>query len=527
MRALPLLSLCLSLSACAGAPPIDSDSSVPPDAVAPMLDSAVSSPDVALESARDSAPDAPAANPPLARYLAVSEVAIFQGVRVALFSSDALVAARNAPVVTGRAAAVRVYVTPAAGFTARSVTAELLWEESPGTVTALRETRMIVGASREGDPNSVFTFQVDAARVRSSSRWSVRLLDPAGAAPAGASPARAPRDGALAALSPSNAPGAVRVTLVPVRWTRDGSNRLPDTSTEQLQRLRSLLVALYPITAVEFTVHAPIDFGTTTFTGNVNFGSLNGVLEALRDREMPADDVYYYGLVAPDVSRAAYCGRSCVTGQSYVVSNIADATIRVGSGVGFTGDDTAWTFAHELGHLFGREHAPCSTSGADTRYPYRGATLGVWGWDARDNTFFDPTMTTDFMGYCDPQWVSDYTYRALYVRASTLRPGPMALTSADGAPLVHVATLFDDGALRYSHTRRPKSLPRGSATLEARYFDGRDALLGSALASLVPIADGEPGSSANVFVPDTFDRATRVELRAPEGARYTLALPAR
>lgn len=526
MRALTTSSLCLALAACAGAPPIDPDSSLGNDATAPMSDRASPAADSTANDAV-AAPDAPAANPALARDLAVSEVAIFQGVRVGLFSNDALVSNRNAPLVAGRAAAVRAYVAPAAGFTARNVTAELLWEESPGAVTALRETRMISAASRESDPNSVFTFQVDAARVRSTSRWSIRLLDPSGAAPAAASPARAPRDGALAPLAPSNAPGAVRVTLVPVRWTRDGSNRLPDTSAEQLQRMRSLLVALYPITAVEFTVHAPIDFGTTTFTGNVNFGSLNGVLETLRDREMPADDVYYYALVAPDVSRAAYCGRSCVTGQSYVVSDITDATIRVGSGVGFTGDDTAWTFAHELGHLFGREHAPCSTSGADARYPYRGAALGVWGWDARDNTFFDPTMTTDFMGYCDPQWLSDYTYRALYERASTLRPGPMALTSDEGNPLVHVATLFDDGALRYSHSRRPKALPRGSATLQARYFDASATLLGTGAASLVALADGEPSTRANVFVPDAFSSATHVELRAQDGARFTLALPAR
>lgn len=525
MRALPLLSLTLALSACAGAPPVDPDSSAPDDAHTSAMDSA-SPPTDSTVSDTTSRPDAPATNPSLATDLTVSEVAIFQGVRVALFSNDALVANRNAPLVTQRAAAIRAYVAPSAGFVARSLTAELLWEESPGVLASIRDTRMISGASRESDPNSVFTFQVDAARVRSSSRWSVRVLDPSGAVPSSTSSARVPRDGALAPLSPSNAPNAVRVTLVPVRWTRDGSNRLPDTSDEQLQRMRSLLVALYPVTAVDFTVHAPIDFGSTTLTGNVNFGALNGVLETLRDRETPADDVYYYALVAPDVSRDAYCGRSCVTGQSYVVSDITDATIRVGSGVGFTGDDTAWTFAHELGHLFGREHAPCSTSGADARYPYRGAALGVWGWDARDNTFFDPTMTTDFMAYCDPQWLSDYTYRALYERASTLRPGPMALVSDEPNELVHVATLTANGALRYSHSRRPKSLPRGAATLDARYFDRDGRALGSATASLVYVADGERDASANVFVRAAFSQAVRVELRAQSGEVHALSLPA-
>lgn len=473
-------------------------------------------------------PDAPS-NPALATNLAVSRVAIFQGVRVGLFDDDAvtLPGMRNAPVITNRLATVRTYVTPAAGFVARSLTAELLWDDGAGALAVLRDTKMISGASTEGDPASVFTFRVDASRVRSSSRWSVRVLDPSGTTPSVTSPARAPRDGTTAPLGANNASGAVRVTLVPVRWTRDGSNRLPDTSPEQLARMRSLLVALYPINAVDFTVRAPIDFGGTTLTGNVNFGSLNGVLETLRDREMPGDDVYYYGLVAPDVSRAAYCGRSCVTGQSYVVSDIADASIRVGSGVGFTGEDTAWTFAHELGHLFGREHAPCSTSGSDARYPYRGAALGVWGWDPRSDTFFDPAATTDFMGYCDPQWLSDYTYRALFARASALRPGPMALESDEARPLVHVATLGRGGALVYSHARRPKRVPRGSSTLDAHYFNSEGRALGHAIATVVAVADGEPDAVANVFVIDAFEGATRVELRGRDGAVRVLSLPPR
>lgn len=523
-------ALCASLAACAAPPSPDPDGSLADGSVA--MDAVVAT-DAREPDAGDATPvgpDAPS-NPALARDITVSQVAIFQGVRVGIFANDAVTAtsARNAPVIASRVATVRAYVTPAAGFSARSLTAELLWEDSPGTLTVLRDTKMISGASSDGAPSSMFTFQVDAARVRSNSRWSVRVLDPSGAATATGSPAsaRAPRDGTSASLAVTNAPGAVRITLVPVRWTRDGSNRLPDTSPEQLQRMRSLLVALYPITAVDFTVHMPIDFGSTTLTGNVNFGSLNGVLETLRDREMPGDDVYYYALVAPDVSRAAYCGRSCVTGQSYVVSDIADASIRVGSGVGFAGEDTAWTFAHELGHLFGREHAPCSTSGSDARYPYRGAALGVWGWDPRSNTFFDPTMTTDFMGYCDPQWISDYTYRALFERASALRPGPMALSSDEANPLVHVAMLGRDGSLAYAYARRPKGLPRGSSSLDAHYLDRDGTLLGRATATVVSIADGEPDALANVFVADAFAGATRVTLHREDGAVFTLALPSR
>ncbi|MDP3275040.1 MAG: M66 family metalloprotease [Deltaproteobacteria bacterium] len=491
------------------------------DAMTPLGDSAPSEdiPGIAQDAARPG-------EVRLAEDLAVSEVAMFQGVRVAVFARGAIapMAGRNAPLIAGRAAAVRAYVTPAAGFRARMVTAELLWDEG-GTTSVLRESRMISGASSDMDPAGVFTFRVDAARVRSGARYAVRVLSDTGptSSGAGTSDARVPRDGTLAALDLSPVPGSLRVTLVPVRWTGDRSNRLPDTSPEQLGRMRTLLIALYPLTAVDFTVHAPIDFGSTTFTGNVNFGSLNGVIANLRDREAPGDDVYYFGLVAPATTREIYCGRSCVTGQSYVVSNPTDASIRVGSGVGFTGDDTAWTFAHELGHLFGREHAPCSTSGADRAYPHALGRIGVWGFDPRDATFFSPMSTTDFMGYCDPQWVSDYTYRALYSRAVALRGTVSGLVSEAAPTTVFVGALAADGALTWAYTRAPQRGVQGDGALSVRYRDARGALLGTAQAHWAQLGDSESGAVSHVFVRDVFAGAVFVEIEgAANGARVRL-----
>ena len=527
MRRSSLFALLPLCAACASVTPADPDAG--PDAQAEAATPTDASPLVDAPTLTDA--DPPVERPRLADDITVSEVAVFQGVRVAVFSNNAVLAPamRNAPIVSDRETTVRVYVTPKPGFRPRTLTAQVDWYFARGAFNGYRDTRMITAPSSDANAASVFTVRIPRMVVTRELQLRVRIVDDAGSVIADGVPhdARAPRDGTFAPLAASVAPDAVRVTLVPVRWTGDGSNRLPDTSPEQLERFRALLVALYPVTRVEFTVHAPLSFGTTTFTGNVNFGSLNSQLESMRDRENPGDDVYYYALVAPDVSRAAYCGRSCVTGQSYVVDDIADANIRVGSGVGFTGDDTAWTFAHELGHLFGRYHAPCSTSGADSSYPYRNAQLGVWGWDARSDAFFAPADTTDFMGYCDPQWVSDYTYTALYTRAATLRPGPMALSDPSANPLVHVVSVRSDHTLAYSHARRPKSLPRGSRSLEVRYLDARGRTVGAALAPFASIADGEPTIEGNLFVPDAHPTATRIVVREGNGALMSLALPAR
>ena len=57
--------------------------------------------------------------------VAISEVAVFQGVKVSLVKDGKAIGTRNAPVVANRTALVRVYVEPDASFRTREVTAEL------------------------------------------------------------------------------------------------------------------------------------------------------------------------------------------------------------------------------------------------------------------------------------------------------------------------------------------------------------------------------------------------------------------
>jgi hypothetical protein len=69
--------------------------------------------------------------------------------------------------------------------------------------------------------------------------------------------------------------------------------------------------------------------------------------------------------------------------------------------------------AHEMGHNFGRLHAPCgNASGIDPQYPYSGAQIGVYGYDILSQILKGPTIR-DLMSYCDPPWISDYNYKAI------------------------------------------------------------------------------------------------------------------
>lgn len=91
---------------------------------------------------------------------------------------------------------------------------------------------------------------------------------------------------------------------------------------------------------------------------------------------------------------------------------------------------------HELAHNHGFYHAPgfntttgtpgCGEAGASSGYPqyfapdgtpYLRASIGEWGvdlWDPDPNKWLkDPALTQDLMSYCDPIWISLYTYELL------------------------------------------------------------------------------------------------------------------
>ncbi len=471
----------------------------------------------------DAAPDVARA-PGLVRALTITDVALFQAVRIPLLQAGVTVTERALPVIAGRRAVLRVYVRPEAGYAPGAVDAELTVRRE-GAPTVLRDRKLIERASRESESSGLFAFEVPAEMLGADTRLSVRLLTPGGAQGVVGvdDAARFPYDGGEHAVTARDG-GPIEITLVPLRWNADGSGRLPDTSPAQVEGFRAVLQAMYPVREVIIDVREPVPWDRGLLpSGDADFGAILSSLRALRRADDAPQRRYYYGLVAPAEYLDEYCNGRCVLGQAYLNAGPDDPLGKVASGVGFGDRSGDRTFAHEMGHSHGRPHAPCGgAAGVDSQFPYEGGTLGVWGYDVRRRAYVRPS-SFDFMGYCTPDWVSDYTYGALWDRIVAVNsPLPQGLA----AP-VSVAPALRHRVLRYGPAMAPEWLDaltmpaetHGGATL--RWLDGDGRAVGRAEARVDVLADSD---EAHVLVPPAPAGARAVEV-THGGETRRVALP--
>ncbi|HKY41080.1 MAG TPA: M66 family metalloprotease [Polyangiaceae bacterium] len=356
---------------------------------------------------RDCDPSLPvdSADVPRARGLELHQIAVFQGVKVPIMELGYELSSRQVNLVTGRPALLRAYVEPADGWKARVVTARLILDEPALDEPQVHEqSRLILGVSNDAQLASTFNFEIAADLITENTAYSIELLE--------AEPCLSDTGDDTAARFPNEAeaplgalPGALlQIQIVPIESDTGSVMLAPDTSEQQLEGLRAQVMRLFPISELELTLREQ----PLTATGTTMVEVLDQVA-ALRETENPAPNVVYYGLVRLTETREQYCTPSCVLGASF---NGELPAVGVGVGIGYTGDESARAFAHELGHVYGRPHTPCGVAG-DAGYPYSGGRIGSWGYDVDRKILINPDTYTDFMGYCQPSWVSDHTYEHL------------------------------------------------------------------------------------------------------------------
>jgi hypothetical protein len=403
---------------------------------------------------------------PLVDNLTIREVALFQTVKLGLMKEGAAVTP-SVPPVADRAGLFRVYVAPGAGYSPHEIQAQLTLQ-SGGVSTVYPVDVTPSATSTESSLSSTINFSVPAGVIKADTKFAVALKEKAGTGAGANDAGRWPSGEALASLGAVSTGPQLKVVLVPFAYGADGSNRLPDTSAAQVQRYKDRLTALYPTPKVDVTVRPqPV---TISFAVSPNGNGISTLLNTLlqtRAQDNPSRDTYYYGLVVPSATFGGFCGGGCVSGLSPLVGNPNDAASRGSVGLGFTGAGSAGTMAHEIGHAHGRSHAPCGgAGGADPSYPYAGGSIGVWGYDQSLGKLMDPAQYKDLMGYCNPDWFSDYQYGAILTRVRTVNGASIR----PGAPMAYQFGGFDTtGAIAWTGSA-PLDLTPGGEPRDVEYL---------------------------------------------------------
>lgn len=441
----------------------------------------------------------------LARDISIADVAVYQAVKVSLLENGAALSPeeRNAPVVQGRPAYVRVFVEPQAAWQEHEVAVRLTL--TTGTEeTVFEDTKSVSGASSDGQLQSTFNFELPEEAFGEDTEYLVEIRETSSCTElqGTAQNARFPATGAEPLQATDTGP--VYVTFVPVRYDADGSGRLPDTSDSALDALYDAVLAHYPTTDLIYDVREPVGTDSSNFTQILN------QLRTLREDDNPDAWVNYYGLVAPADTLREYCGRGCVAGIATLSGGGFGRGPTGGVGLGLSFEEAAQgTFIHELGHEVGRQHTNCGGADQpDPDFPYPQGDMGSWGFDPRSLELLDPNDGyKDFMGYCDPTWISDYTYAGIAERLVELNDIAMPLRVGPPAPPQTWLTLLLDetGAPSWGLPIRFRSEPDGipevaevldaslNVLLEVEVFR---VTLGDTDAAQLSVPEPEPGWEA-------------------------------
>ncbi|HHH30975.1 MAG TPA: hypothetical protein ENK57_21885 [Polyangiaceae bacterium] len=345
----------------------------------------------------------------------ITRVEIYQGLQNTLMEDGAPLSPAL-PTVIGRRALFRIFYE--ATGSVKNVTARLTLGEE-----VIEETVDLSGMSNESSLDSTINLTVQGEQMTASSYRVDLLQDRAETSGTNAEAAYPADMDELADLPLANPNGPLTVRLVPVQYQADGSGRLPDTSGSQLQLYEELFFNNYPVAEIEIVVDAPFIWEGGVFPGGGGWSQLLDAITNYRQASGAASNEYVYGIFMPADDFGQYCAGGCISGLANLAGDGAGG-LRAGIGLGFPGGGSAQTAVHEIGHTHGRQHTPCGTFGDnDPNIPtdpaHEEAAIGVWGYDLFNDILVD-SARKDFMSYCDPTWVSDYTYLALLERIQSV-----------------------------------------------------------------------------------------------------------
>lgn len=390
------------------------------------------------------------------------------------------------PLVAGRAATLRIFVT---GDIVNFFQPEAEVTFYNGAQELGRERISLAGG---GLPRSldegVFTgswrIPVPASWVQPGLSFVV-MADPDGVMPAVDRDAlRFPVEGTRA-VDVRVVPD-LELRFVPIAQTRFGTTGSISAATAPAWT--RFVEDVFPVSGISRDVRAT--FHTDAYSG-AESDWFRIIEEIWALRILDDDDRYYYGVLRRNGGPA---------GLGYV-----SWPVSIGwDDMGVSSNDPIplaySTFAHELGHNFGRWHSPaCGPPGVDPDYPYPSGMSGVFGWHAELSEITRPS-DPDLMGYCRPRWVSDYTYEGvLDFRIDEEDWRRRHHLEQDAGPGLLVWGSVRDGAVSLEPAislDRARPAPAGSGDLVIEGLDAQGARIFRQPAVAMQYSHGPAGSFA-------------------------------
>jgi hypothetical protein len=303
----------------------------------------------------------------------------------------------SVPLVSGRDALLRVTALANSSNRVRAQVRVRLYQGNTEVRSVVIESPAdtVPTGRRDGEITTTWNTRVEGSLVQPGLRV-VAEVDPSNAVPeAEETDNLFPASGRLE-LNVRTAP-PLAITLVPVLQT--ATNLQGDVTASNRRDYLDLANRMYPLPGYSALVR---DVYTTSAPAlqpdNANgawFTVLNEI-DALRAAD--PEERHYYGVV-----RIGY--GSGQAGIGFIGSGVA---------IGYdNASDRGRIAAHELGHTWGRLHAPCGNPvGQDPSYPYPNGRIERIGWDPATG-LLKARELPDVMGYCANPWISDYTYEGV------------------------------------------------------------------------------------------------------------------
>jgi hypothetical protein len=329
------------------------------------------------------------------------------------------------PLVAGSAAAVNVVVVRSVESVTEVPVVLRLFRGASVVFTDTAVTGGVLGPLTSTTSTNA-QFLIPANFVASDVSWQVELD------PARTQPDSSRSDNLLPSVTPAAfntvAVTPLRLRLVPVILSRHGG-ATGDVTPINAESYVKLARQIFPVGTMTVTVGAPLAVNANFAAaagqgGDSNFwGQLLSEISAERSKLGPTDE-YWYGVVQlpEEYDRVTFGG------FAYIPLNAEDTGpfSRIGAGFGVSRridlGSAQRTLAHELGHNFGRFHAPGCNAVAPIDPAYRGtagtiSAIGndVWSWANGFSRGAESISreTGDVMSYCSPKWIGPDMYGAI------------------------------------------------------------------------------------------------------------------